>query len=123
MVAGIAFPLSLVKTIGGFRYISALSVISIFYLIFVLTINLPDYVHYYYDDPSLSVRIFQLDSNFLNAVGVTYFAYTNQSQLLPIYKELFNPIRRRVKKVYFSGDILITSIYLVLVLTGYLSTL
>jgi len=34
-----------------------------------------------------------------NAVGVIYFAYTNQSQLLPIMQELQKPLKRRVSKV------------------------
>mmetsp|Transcript_1729 Transcript_1729/g.1188 ORF Transcript_1729/g.1188 Transcript_1729/m.1188 type:complete len:116 (+) Transcript_1729:782-1129(+) len=58
-----------------------------------------------------------------NTIGVIFFAYTNQSALLPIYKELYHPIRRRFTKFIFRADLIIIFLFLAIPTFGYLSTL
>ena len=50
--------------------------------------------------------------NTFNAVGVVFFAFTNQAQLLPIYSELVNPDKRRIMKVIFRCILSVILFYL-----------
>lgn len=82
----IIFPLGLIKKMTGLRYISLLSVGCILYVVLLLTCEFPLYKKEFFEKEEVNIASFNYE--FFNAVGVIYFAYTNQSQLLPIYSEL-----------------------------------
>lgn len=124
--AFVIFPLSLTKKMSGLRYISMLSVGSMVYIILMLFFQFPGYYQEYTVNKAEETftTYFTWDfSNFFNAIGVIYFAYTNQSQLLPIYAELANPQRQRVTKVIFRSAYIVAFFYTAVPFLGYLSTL
>lgn len=119
----IVFPLSLTPKMSGLRYISMLSVGSMVYIIIVLIAEFPMYIDYYYKFDTLSINYFNFDFKFFNCIGVIYFAYTNQSQLLPIFKELANPSKPRITKVIWRSAWIVGFFYITVPIFGYLATL
>ena len=51
------------------------------------------------------------------------FAFTNQCNVLPVYQELVNPVKYRLMKIIKRSIILIFSLYVIMSLAGYFSTL
>ena len=66
--------------------------------------------------------MFKIDFNLLNALSITFFAFTCQMSLLPIYSELVAPNYRRIKKVVYRALILDCVFYYVIACAGYFST-
>lgn len=116
----ILFPMSLIKDMSGFRYISFASIFALFYTGVVLIIEMPEYIDIYY--PISSVRPFIFDWNFFMGACITFFAYTCQVQLLPIYSELVNPEERRIKKVVWVSVVVDVAFYMIIAAAGYFST-
>ena len=100
-----------------------LSVGSMIYIVLVLIFEFPSYYERYLSQPTAVVNYFTFNFKFFNAVGVIYFAYTNQSQLFPIYKELVNPTKARVTKVISRAGMIVGFFYISVPTFGYLSTL
>jgi len=67
-------------------------------------------------------NIVVLDWNFLQACSMTFFAYTFQVQLLPIYSELVRPSYKRIKKVVVYSLFTDFLVYAVVSTAGYFST-
>jgi len=67
-------------------------------------------------------NIVVLDWNFLQACSMTFFAYTCQVQLLPIYSELVRPSYKRIKKVVVYSLFTDFLVYAVVSTAGYFST-
>ena len=85
----------------------------------MLIIELPCYIqkNYY---PGRAVPAI-IDIDFFTQAAKTFFAYTCQVQLLPIYSELVNPIERRIKKVITVAILIDVLFYLVIAAAGYFS--
>ena len=79
---------------------------------------------YYYDiyQPKATIYPFILDWNFFSSCALTFFAFTCQIQLLPIYSELVNPNYRRIKKVVVRSLLIDFVAYSVVACAGYFST-
>jgi amino acid permease len=60
--------------------------------------------------------------SFFGSAGIVFFAFTNQAQLLPIYNNLDNPIKRRIIKVITRSTSIVTIFYLLMGFFGYLAT-
>lgn len=82
-------PLSLIKDMSGFRYVSFASIIALFYTGVVLLVELPEYASA--NCPDGGPKAFNFNWDFFGGAAKTFFAYTCQVQLLPIYSELVNP--------------------------------
>lgn len=120
-VAGlILLPLSLIKDMSGFRHISVVSIFALIYTGLVLIVELPQYIQHNYSSAHIVLAWF--DWNFFNGASITFFAYTCQVQLLPIYSELVNPNEKRIKKVIARSVIVDVAFYLTIALAGYFST-
>jgi amino acid permease len=74
---------------SGFRHISVISIFALIYTGLVLFAELPEYIHKNYESAHIVYAWF--DWNFFTGASITFFAYTCQVQLLPIYSELVNP--------------------------------
>ena len=61
------------------------------------------------------------DFNIFTGASMTFFAYTCQVQMLPIYSELVNPSYKRMKKVIQRSIATDFLFYLVIAVAGYLS--
>ena len=58
-----------------------------------------------------------------NGGGIILFAFTNQCNVLPVYAELVNPVKRRLLTIITRTIVLVLVLYLVMSLTGYFATL
>jgi len=74
---GILFPLSLVRSFGGLRYFSIVSLVSLFFSLIVLLVELPFYIKYYWPTIEARVVLANWDLNIFNGAGVVFFAFTN----------------------------------------------
>ena len=57
----VIFPMSLIRDMSGFRYVSTLSIIALFYTGIVLLIELPDYISKNYKPERVVYFHFSLD--------------------------------------------------------------
>ena len=112
--------MSLIKDMSGFRYISFASIFALFYTGVVLLVEMPDYISVYYNISHILPFVF--DWNFFTGACITFFAYTCQVQLLPIYSELVNPVERRIKKIVSISVVVDVAFYVVIAAAGYFST-
>jgi amino acid permease len=107
------------------RYFSLLSLACLALTLLVLVGELYFYIAKYWDaNPSAGKPIaFDWSIQIFNGAGIVFFAYTNQAQMLPIYSELSNPVKRRIMKVIRSSTVLVVTFYYIMALSGYFSTL
>lgn len=62
IAVAILLPMSMIKDMSGFRYISFASIFALFYTGIVLIVEMPDYIHTYKDTADIHSFIF--DWNF-----------------------------------------------------------
>ncbi len=62
---------------SGLNYISMMSVGAMFYLLLILIIEFPSYMHHYYEELHLGINFFNFDFKFFNAFGVVIYAFSN----------------------------------------------
>jgi len=91
-------PMSLIRNLHGFRYISLLVVGSLFFTLFVLLIQLPSYIAANYRPDRVVWFNWDIEK-IVSASTVAFFAYTCQLQLLAVYSELQDRSNRRMNKV------------------------
>lgn len=95
----VLLPLSLKRDMSAFRYVSLASIGALFYTGIVLIAELPAYYKEFKTKPGTEVVAAYWDLNIFTGASMTFFAYTCQVQMLPIYSELVNPSYSRMKKV------------------------
>ena len=105
---------------SGFRHLSVVSILAVFYTGVVLLVELPEYIKANYETAHIVPAWF--DWNFFTGASITFFAYTCQVQLLPIYSELVNPNQKRIQKVIVRSVLVDVLFYVVIALAGYWST-
>ena len=118
--AVILTPLSAQRDMSSLRYAGVASVAALTYTMIVLVVEMPFY--YKHNKDSATINMFKLDLNILNALSITFFAFTCQMSLLPIYSELVAPNYRRIKKVVYRALILDCVFYYLIASAGYFST-
>jgi amino acid permease len=119
----VLFPLSLIRDMSGFRHISVISIFALIYTGIVLLVELPGYIKYTGEHPDIyKIEYAWFDWNFFTGASITFFAYTCQVQLLPIYSELVNPNEKRIKKVIWRSVVVDVAFYVTIALAGYFST-
>lgn len=116
----IFLPLSLQRDLSSLSKAGIISIIAITYTSLVLLVEMK----YYYDEfrPIATVYAFYFDLNFFSSCAMTFFAFTCQIQLLPIYSELINPNYRRIKKVVTRSLAIDFIAYNLVAISGYFST-
>ena len=83
------FPLAMKRDMSAFRYVSLASIGALLYTGLVLLIELPEYYsHFRPLQVDNTLPLFRIDFNIFSGAAMTFFAYTCQIQLLPIYSEL-----------------------------------
>ena len=118
--AAILFPLSAMRDMSSLRYAGVASVGALTYTMIVLVVEMP---WYYKENSAKSItHTFKIDANILSALSITFFAFTCQMSLLPIYSELVAPNYRRIKKVVYRALILDCIFYYIIASAGYFST-
>lgn len=120
------FPLNSIKDMSGFRYVSMISMASLIYMGLVLIVEMPFYADFYLNnkDPKIKQHIvyFSFGWQFFTSAATTFFSYTCQIQLLPIYSELAFPNKRRITKVVNRAIIVDFVFYFIIAFCGYFST-
>ena len=118
--AAVLAPLSAQRDMSSLRYAGVASVAALSYTLLVLVVEAPWY--YQANVSGATIHAFKLDANFLSGLSITFFAFTCQMSLLPIYSELVAPDYRRIKKVVYRALILDCVFYYVIASAGYFST-
>ena len=106
---------------GGLNYVSFICISVLLYVVIILVVECPSYYSQYsqiYPVQYVKVGWFNVDS-----AAIAFFAYNCHHGLFPIYSELFSPNRRRIKKVAWRSIIFVGLFYLLVAVSGYLSTL
>ncbi len=97
LAAVVLFPLATIRDMAGFRYLSVASIVALFYTGLVLLVELPSYFNAFW--PTAKVELAYFDLNIFSGAAITFFSYTCQIQLMPIFSELVRPNERRINKV------------------------
>ena len=87
-----------------------------------MVIEMPFYYQESMTRESTKVYAYHLDYNIFTACAVTFFAYSCQIQLLPVYSELVNPNHSRILKVIRRSILADMLFYMVIATSGYFST-
>lgn len=115
----ILLPLSLKKDMSAFRYVSLASIGALLYTGILLLVELPSYFRHF--KQTANVRPAYWDWNIFPGCAITFFAYTCQVQLLPIYGELQRPSYERLSKVINRSIFIDFVFYFTIAIAGYLS--
>jgi len=116
------FPISMKKDMSAFAYFGIASVIALVYVALLMVIEMPFYYKESMTRPTTKVIAYQFDYNIFTACAITFFAYSCQIQLLPVYSELVNPNFARIRKVIRRSILADMLFYMVIGVSGYLST-
>jgi amino acid permease len=117
IVACIAAFAAAVPNISALRYSSFVSLICIHLLVLFVVIN------FFIDRPALPnvPPLFAFKPQTFVALSILSVAYFVHYCILPIQQELYNPIMRRMNKVMFRTETLITALYVIIGVFGVLS--
>ena len=85
-----------------------------------MLVELPEYAKEFYSPENISYVDFNKD--FFSGCSTTFFAYTCQASILPIYSELINPNEKRMMKVIGRSLLIDALFYSSISLIGYFST-
>ena len=118
----LVIPLSIMRNISSLAFVSLLTVLALIYCALLLLVEAPWYNREYKQMENYERHFFLLDLNFLQACSMTFFAYTCQFQLLPIYSELVRPSYNRIKKVVVYSFLIDFCAYALIATAGYFST-
>lgn len=88
-----------------------------------MLVELPEYFKRYHIDLGEPVSYFKLDLDFFSGCSITFFSFTCQASILPIYSELVNPNEKRMMKVIGRSLLIDCLFYCAIALVGYFSTL
>lgn len=119
-------PLSLGRDMSSFKNLAILSLSCLIFTILVVLIELPFYETLYqpqFSSSCLKQTYTCYSFQFFNGAGIILFAFTNQCNVLPVYKELVNPVKRRLMKIISRSISLVFGLYVVMSFAGYFSTL
>jgi amino acid permease len=105
---------------SALRYISIVSIGAIVYTLLVMIAELPEYWAAYYNSDTF--LYFEFNKNFFASCSITFFSFTCQASILPIYSELVNPNEKRMMKVIGRSLGLDSILYCSIALVGYFST-
>ena len=108
---------------SALRYVSLVSIGSILYTLIVMSAELPTYYDYFHNIKHEDVSYFNFDINFFSGCSITFFSFTCQASILPIYSELVNPNEKRMMKVIGRSLLIDCVFYCLIALVGYFSTL
>lgn len=120
-VAALIFlPLSAQRDLSALSKAGLVSICAIAYTSIVLLVEMKYYNAEY--KPIATIYPVYLDWNFFSSCALTFFAFTCQIQLLPIYSEMINPNYRRIKKVVVRSLSIDFVAYSLVAFSGYFST-
>lgn len=105
---------------SALRYVSIVSIGAILYTLIVMLIELPEYWAAFYNPDKF--LYFSLNKNFFSGCSITFFSFTCQASILPIYSELVNPNEKRMMKVIGRSLVVDCIFYCSIALVGYFST-
>ena len=95
-----------------------------------MLVELPEYISRYLNDsfpvvpgfPQPKIEYFIFDWNLLIGCSITFFAFTCQASIIPIYSELVMPSTKRMMKVIGRSLTVDCVFYCAIALVGYFST-
>ena len=114
------FPLSLLKNLSGFRYISLFILFVMYYVCLALLFELPAYFSANYSPEAITY--FAFDWNFFPALATTMFAYSCHVSLINIYDEMSEPSKTGGYTIVDSVMFMNFIMFIIISVSGYLST-
>ena len=108
---------------SALRYISLVSIGSILYTLIVMLAEVGPYYNLYHNQKGDEIHYAIWDWEFFNGASITFFSFTCQASILPIYTELVNPNKRRMTKVIGRSLLIDCIFYCSIAIVGYFSTL
>ena len=85
-----------------------------------MLVELPSYYAHYYQPGA--IKWFEFNLDFFNGASITFFSFTCQASIIPIYSELVKPDERRMMKVIGRSLVVDCLFYCAIALAGYFST-
>jgi len=117
-------PICLGRDMSSFKNLAILSVSSLCFTILLVLVELPFYETLYLPNfDCLHVTNACYSAQFFNGAGIVLFAFTNQCNVLPVHKELVNPVKYRLMKIIRRSIILVLCLYISMSTAGYFSML
>ena len=110
------------KSLYRLRYVSLIGVCSILYLTLLIFL---DFILYGSTSEEIhsEINYFTIDMNFFVSFAMTFYCFMCHLFVFPIKKELHNPTIARQSKVWVRTTISSFSVYLVILIAGYLNFL
>ena len=87
------------KTLSALSYASLLSILTIAYTALVLVIEMPFYFQLNYNTDKNKMDYFILNWDLLDAISMSYFAYSCNQTFFIVYDELSDNTVPRIQKV------------------------
>lgn len=119
LTALVWLPMSIPSEISALQYFSMICVLAIIYITCVVVVSTPVYV--LNNTSWTDLTLFNMDSSFLGAFGICFFAFDAVQNVPLIYNGLRPRNIRRMKKVVSRSILLLLCLYLALGVFGYLS--
>ena len=117
------YPLCLIKNMSGLAIFSVLSLVTIIYVFVLILVQFPTYFNYYHNIRDIPILYYNFDDKMLDSIAIVFFSYSCHASLFPVYSELAEPNRVRMKKVVVRSISLDAVCYMTAAVFGYLSTL
>ena len=124
-------PLCLLKNISKMRYASMFGIFSLFFLIFIVVIECPFYIHYNFVEKNKNKKIklnyydiasgFKDDMKILQAISTLFYAFSCHVGVFPVLNTLKNPTHIRIKLLFKKSIALDIICYLIIGISGYLT--
>jgi amino acid permease len=85
-----------------------------------MLVEMPEYIQKFYTPGVIEYAIW--DFNLFVGAAITFFSFTCQASIIPIYSELVNPNEKRMMKVIGRSLAVDCAFYCAIALVGYFST-
>jgi amino acid permease len=113
-------PITFVRNIEVLYKISTLGTFALMYTLVVSIIEFPFYFNENYSYAKL--KLWDLNWNIVKIICMYIFAYANHNAILNVVREVKEPTQEKGKKIVYSAFYIEFSVYLLVLITGYLST-
>ena len=123
----VLFPLCKLKTISKMRYASTFGILSLMSLILIVVLESPFFIKKNIIDDKQPINFYDTKPGFgkymefLKSIATILYAFSCHPGVFPVLESLYNPTKKRIKKVFRRAILLDIICYLIIGIFGYLS--